>query len=85
LFITTLGGKKIMNPLKILSKEERIALFYESLQLVNNDEDVNDLISDETITSILEGLENKKLVPSDMGGCWKLTSRACKKLAVFYS
>jgi hypothetical protein len=75
----------MMNSLQILNKEERIALFYESLQLVSNDEDINDLISDEAITNILEGMENKKLVPSDMGGCWKLTSRACKKLAVFYS
>jgi hypothetical protein len=74
-----------MNPLQILSKEERVALFYESLQLVSNDEDINDLISGEKITSILEGLENKKLVPPDLGGCWKLTSRACKKLSVFYS
>lgn len=80
----TLGGKQ-MNTLNVVSKEERVALFYETLQLVKDDEDIKDLISEETIENILEGLENKKLVPADMGGCWRLISKACKKLAVFYS
>lgn len=80
----TLGGKQ-MNTLNVVSKEERVALFYETLQLVRDDEDIKDLISEDTIENILEGLENKKLVPADMGGCWRLISKACKKLAVFYS
>lgn len=74
-----------MNTLNVVSKEERAALFYETLQLVRDDEDIQDLISQDTIENILEGLENKKLVPADMGGCWRLISKACKKLAVFYS
>lgn len=74
-----------MESLKILSKEERVALFYESLQLVIDDEDVQDLISKDTIDNLLGGIENKKLVPADMGGCWRLISKACKKLSVFYS
>lgn len=80
----TLGGKQ-MNTLNVVSKEERVALFYETLQLVRDDEDIKDLISEDAIENILEGLENKKLVPADMGGCWRLISKACKKLAVFYS
>lgn len=74
-----------MEALKILSKEERVALFYETLQLIRDDEDIKDLISDDTIENLLESIENKKLVPADMGGCWRLISRACKKLSVFYS
>jgi len=96
-----LGGKQ-MNTLDMVSKEERVALFYETLQLVKDDEDIQALfyetlqlvkddedtqasISQDTIKNLLEGLENKKLVPADMGGCWRLISKACKKLAVFYS
>jgi len=74
-----------MNTLNVVSKEERVALFYETLQLVRDNEDIQDLISQDTIENILVGLENKKLVPADMGGCWRLISKACKKLAVFYS
>lgn len=74
-----------MNTLNVVSKEERVALFYETLQLVRDDEDIQDLISQDAIENILEGLENKRLVPADMGGCWRLISKACKKLAVFYS
>jgi hypothetical protein len=74
-----------MNTLNVVGKEERAALFYETLQLVRDDEDIQALISQDTIENLLEGLENKKLVPADKGGCWRLISKACKKLAVFYS
>ncbi len=74
-----------MNTLNVVSKEERAALFYETLQLVRDDKDIQALISQDAIENLLEGLENKKLVPADMGGCWRLISKACKKLAVFYS